>query len=367
MDDNHSVSQQMKDTQAAHNSHQSIPTRLPPLKYIPLPQILLQHEYNLADQGWTTITYEDNDTVPDPLFHTSQALFEACKSFFSQPPSYKKTFKSDERGSEAGFVSIPGEKEFLTLRDLQSTPQELRDPATAFWAQAGKLLNELLGCVSESLGLPGQTLTAFSEPCTAMRENETATLLRLFRYEGDGDEKEGIVAEAHRDLGLLSLVIGDKPGLEVWDRYSASWFSIERTYFVPAASLLVGRQLSWLSNGRYASGQHRVRSYNRSFRIGSTPSTTSQLCANPPSENYRYSIVFVLRAHSPVPIDTDDLTTSITGPFPRSIKGKTARDLFRHIHRTAFNINAPVQEREEQRRKMASKKGGELVQSIGLG
>ena len=33
---------------------------------------------------------------------------------------------------------------------------------------------------------------------------------------------------AHGDLGLLSLVIGDTPGLEVWDHYSQGWFALAR-------------------------------------------------------------------------------------------------------------------------------------------
>lgn len=188
---------QVKDGVASSASPQ-----LPPLIYIPYPQILPEHEFNLADQGWSTITYADDDestAQPDPLFRTSQALFQACKTFFSQPEAYKKSFTpamtAKSQASEAGFCAVPGEKEFITLRDLQSTPDELREPAMAFWREAGGLLSELLGCVSESLGLPRSLLTAYSEPCSALHEQRTATLLRLFRYEGHAAEKGGIVAE----------------------------------------------------------------------------------------------------------------------------------------------------------------------------
>lgn len=66
---------------------------------------------------------------------------------------------------------------------------------------------------------------------------------------------------AHSDLGLLSLVHGDQPGLEVWDRYSQDFFPLERSYTTPKATLLVGAQLARLTNIRYVPGGHQVRSY----------------------------------------------------------------------------------------------------------
>jgi hypothetical protein len=75
-------------------------------------------------------------------------------------------------------------------------------------------------------------------------------MLRLFRYNVDG-ERSKIVAEgnerpivqvnivlkifehilltfilAHRDLGLLTLVISDTPGLEVCDQHGRLWFPL---------------------------------------------------------------------------------------------------------------------------------------------
>jgi len=220
-------------------------------------------------------------------------------------------------------------------------PEELRDAAIEFWAQAGKLLNEILGGVARSLGLEEEKLVRFSGLGVVLGNEKVATMLRLFRYEGEGAK---IVAEAHKDLGLLSLVIGDTPGLEVWNRHANRWFDIERRYSEPAASLLVGRQLERLSNGKYRAGGHRVVSYPSSYATQTNP------------KNYRYSIVFILRAHSPVEIDTDELTTSITGRFEKSLRGVTARELFREIKLGHFNINTGVKERDEQKRKLAVKK-----------
>lgn len=252
-------------------------------------------------------------------------------------------------------------------------PEELKDAASAFWAHAGKLLNELIAKIADTLDLPAEALTAYSEPCGMLGSERTATMLRLFRYEGMNDREIRTVAEGmavlcvtefncrpvcldfdlltyilgHRDLGLLSLVIGDTPGLEVWDRYAKSWFEVERSYFTPAASLLGGRQLERLSNGRYRSGGHRVMAYPKPLGHETDPT--------PSRKKFRYSIVFVLRAHHPVPIDSDNLTTDITGKFPLPIKDITAHQLFRDLESAHYNVNTGIQEREEQRRKLASK------------
>jgi hypothetical protein len=148
-------------------------------------------------------------------------------------------------------------------------------------------------------------------------------------------------------------VNGDTPGLEVWDRHVQQYFQIERTYERPAGSLLVGRQLERLSNGRYRSGGHLVRSYPDSIPPPDAPISMEPIV---PPRTYRFSIVFVLRAHSPIPVDTDNLTTSITGRFKRPLKDITAQELFRSIQSAHFNINTHIPEREEQRRRLAEQK-----------
>jgi hypothetical protein len=48
-------------------------TLLPPLKPLDLPKILLEHQFALSDQGWTTITY---DGPSDTLYQSSQKLHQ---------------------------------------------------------------------------------------------------------------------------------------------------------------------------------------------------------------------------------------------------------------------------------------------------
>lgn len=172
--------------------------------------------------------------------------------------------------------------------------------------------------------------------------NKTATMLRLFRYEG---QQPKVVAEPHSDLGLLSVVVGNVPGLEVWDAHG--WFDVEREVLragMRGASLLVGRQLERLSNNRYAAGGHRVVSY------GAPGGETS-------GPHYRYSIVFVLRAYEPVVVDSEALETDVTGKWDVPLRGVSAGQMYEEIRGRHYNINIEVGEREKQRRDIAKKKG----------
>lgn len=305
----------------------------PPLKRVELPLILPEHQYNLADQGWSTITFEQENEI----YQSLQRLFTASKEFFDQPLEEKQKFLS-KLGSEEGWSRIEGEKEFITLRQLGFTPDVLKEPASAAWSNVGKLLNEMLVVIAESLELPPDTFTVFSEPCTKLDNERRATMMRLFRYE---NYEPKVVAEPHNDLGLLSLVIGDTPGLETWNKYTRSFFPVERSHSGPAASVLVGRQLQRFSNNRYVPGGHLVRSY-----------------PDYQDRKYRFSIVFVLRAHWPVIIDTDKMTSRITGPHSDLIKGETAEELFARIRNAHYNINTGLKERDEQKQKLREVKGG---------
>ncbi|KAF2688322.1 hypothetical protein K458DRAFT_358967 [Lentithecium fluviatile CBS 122367] len=343
----------------------------PPLIPSPLPLVLPQHQPALSQLGWTTITFpqpqsqlqissqtQPHELAPDPapgphpLQSASQALFAAAQQFFDQPTSLKEKWKH-RLGSEEGWSKIPGEKEFITLRTLAYTPDLLKAPAKRYWDLMGAHLSSTLGRISTSLSLPDgetQDLRRFVGPYAVMgaaENSKTATMLRIFRYEGWAPK---IVAEPHADLGLLSCVVGDVPGLEVWN--GREFFDVERRYGDGGgqATVLVGRQLERFSNGRFPAGGHRVVSY------GAAPPTP------PPSSDeprYRHSIVFVLRAHEPVVIDSKALETQITGSWDDPVFGITAGELYEQIRRAHFNINIGVEEREEQRRKVLARKGGE--------
>ena len=172
----------------------------PPLRPLDLPKILLEHQFALSDQGWSTVTY---DGPNDSLYNSSEALFKAGRAFFDRPASYKEGFKT-ANGSEEGWSRVEGEKEFITLRILDNTPEEFKEAASAYWRIAGEYLNQLMGYIARSLGLPAGALTAFSEPCIELGPERTATMLRIFRYEGfEGDESKIVAERKSGTLGPL--------------------------------------------------------------------------------------------------------------------------------------------------------------------
>lgn len=353
--------------ESQQQQHDQQDTR-PPLIHAPVPLVLPQHQQALTKLGWTTISFPNDASehastnsvssapAPAPGAHPLQAayeaLFAASQTFFALPDSEKAQWKH-RLGSEEGWSKIPGEKEFITLRSLAYCPDVLRAPAQRYWALMGQHCASTLGRMSIALGLPdaeNEGLRQFVGPCARMPETEdgkTATMLRLFRYEG---WEAKVVAEPHADLGLLSVVVGDVPGLEVWD--GAAWFDVERAVQRgggKGATMLVGRQLERLANKRFVAGGHRVVAYGG---LGASSESGTEVEKNA----YRHSIVVVLRAHEDTIIRSEALETDVTGKWAQPMDGETAGELYEMIKRQHFNINVDVEEREAQRRRLQEKK-----------
>jgi hypothetical protein len=351
----------------------------PPLIPAPLPLVLPEHQQTLPSLGWTTITFPNSSAHspfpsteseflspspgPHPLQTAYENLFAASQAFFAQAEEQKKEWKH-RLGSEEGWSSIPGEKEFITVRTLAYCPEVLREPAKRYWGLVGRHCESTLSRIETSLGLSDGALTDFVGPCGTIQEQEegkTATMLRLFRYEG---WEAKVVAEPHADLGLLSVVVGDVPGLEVWD--GMNWFAVEKEVKdagMRGATKLGGRQLERLSNGRYPAGGHRVVAYGSSPSsklISAAASTITENGGKKEEEgrkHYRYSIVFVLRAHEPVLINSSSLETPITGKWAEPMDGVMAGKFYEKIRGQHFNINIDLDEREKQRNKVKTIKG----------
>lgn len=129
-----------------------------------------------------------------------ESLFDASKAFFALPSTIKEQYATGGiDGSEEGYSSIKGEKEFITLRrnDAKHCPEVLKTSVENAWESVFRVLNEGLRGVETELDLPATSLTRFAEPCLKMDERARATMIRLFRYEND---EAKVVAE--RKFGL---------------------------------------------------------------------------------------------------------------------------------------------------------------------
>ena len=313
--------------------------------------------YSLATQGYTTFPI----SLRPALHDAASTLFDVSRLFFALPQSIKSQFQvlaGNEQGSEEGWSRVVGEKELITLRRGGDTcPPAVESPGKVLWGECGALLQEMVRGTEESLGLPQCTLDGVVAPECTMPERNAArveSLLRMFRYERrsevddaaaphdeEASGKGRLVSEPHRDLGLLSLVIGASPGLEVFDTTVGCWVPIEQPPHAGpglTATILVGETLTRLTNGRYAPGRHRVF----------VPSASSSLPTTDDS-HYRYSLVFALRPHANAIISTPSLTTPVTGGFQHPLIDVRARELFAAIAQSHWNVNTGRKAREAQR------------------
>ncbi|CAF9921429.1 MAG: hypothetical protein HETSPECPRED_004539 [Heterodermia speciosa] len=303
----------------------------------------------LASEGFLPLILAGHKGMPEAysnLFHSSRQFFDLPEDSF-----HKTTFQaaSGSAASEEGYSDLPGEKSILTVKSISRCPELLKQQVETAWNMTGALLLDITRQIASTLGLQLNVFDPFVEPCSVLpREKRTPTLLRMFRYIRPQEGEATINAERHKDIGLLSLVIGHSPGLEVLDTATGLWKAIESEEFVPegakirsgglTATLLVGETMSLLTRGRYKAGVHRV------------------LCAPDREHAYRFSIVYTLRP-AVAPLYTKDFESEIVGHFApeEEMDGQSSKELFERIRSSHWNVNVVKDLREEQQKRLRAK------------
>ncbi|KAI4114450.1 MAG: hypothetical protein LQ345_004770 [Seirophora villosa] len=280
----------------------------------------------LANKGYLALD------IPKPLSTAVSELFDHTRDFFTLSTSDKQSRYPSAEGTELGYYQIPREKEYLTYRHCPSissrTPLDLA--AASLWSLAAPFLHRILSDLSLALDIPLSAWDPLLDGCLSMPngpQETTPTLLRLFNYFPASG-----AAERHTDTGLLTLCIGTAPGLEVWSPASSSsatnfgsspegdWISAH-----PHPTILVGKTLQWLSNGRLVAGPHRV--------VASSEGRQSIVFALRPSLRRRYF----------------DLN-----PFgERSVVDLVG--VWGQIRGSVFNVNAQTAIRTEQKERMRAR------------
>jgi hypothetical protein len=341
-----------------HHAPESVTTNLryaPPPGPPPFNPRLVEFPFLSSEQVLTLYSqgYSRVHLPPDhPVVAAAATLFSASHDFFAEPLEHKKQFHLSKlqggngQCSEEGWFHVEGEKEMLTVhRSGQLCPPEVTDEARNLWQECGTFMQQMMRSVEESLNLEiGSFDDIVKEECALPVEDLHETLLRMFRYERT--EEPRLVAEQHRDIGLLSLVIGSSPGLEVWDARARRWVAIEEDGDDTGNTggltftFLIGQMLTSLTNMRYKSGVHRV------FVPAANASSSTD------DARYRYSLVFALRPYKEAIINTSKLTSDITGDFWEPLENVKAQTLFKAITNAHWSVNGGVAEREAQRLKL---------------
>ena len=313
--------------------------------------------HSLAAQGYLPLALADYPGMVEAysnLFSKSYEYF-ALPSDSPQKTNYQAV--SGPAASEEGYSKIPGEKSIITTRTSNQCPEVLRDDLKKAWDLTGAFMETTMSAIAGTLGLKEDVFAPFVTPCATLTETKTPTQLRMFRYDRPTGTEATVNASKHKDLGLLSLVIGHSPGLEVLDVTKNAWVPIEEDAFLPpdsktrsgglTATLLGGETLAFLSRGNYKAGIHRV------------------VCAPVEASNgdpFRFSIVYPLRPAA-APLWTKNFECEITGKFEEGERseGTSIGRLFDRIMRSHWNINAAKEVREKQREDQRRKREESLV------
>jgi len=196
------------------------------------------------------------------------------------------------------------------------------------WREAAVFLHRILCDIARASDLPPSVWDDILDGTLTMPDDEsqvTYTLMRLFRY----FPTTGFAAE-HTDLGLLTLCVGDGPGLQVVNRV-ASGSNGKQPVWVDApagthqATVLIGTTLYALSSRTLKPGLHRV--------VG-----------NPDG---RSSVVFALRHSTKHNVDF--------GPFGGE-GSATPQEVWMKVQAGKVNINSVKEKRDLQTAKFAAER-----------
>jgi len=298
---------------------------------------------SLASGGYLPLALAD---MPG-MVEAYSALFTKSHEFFALPADspQKTTYQAvcGPAASEEGYSKIPSEKSILTTRTSTRCPEILHSDLKSAWDLTGAFMSNIIAAIAQTLDLDASVFDPFVVPCTTLTEMKTPTQFRMFRYDRPQGTEPTINAEKHKDLGLLSLVIGHSPGLQVLDVNTSAWIPIENDTALPpgyrtrsgglTATLLGGETLSFLTRGNYKAGVHRV------------------VCdpVSVAGDPFRFSIVYTLRP-AVAPLFTKVFESGITGVFDpqERCEGESSAVLFDRIMRSHWNINAAKEVRERQ-------------------
>ena len=278
----------------------------------PPPLLNTEQIETLARQGWLKV----------PLSATSTAnltkLFTQLSIFCDLPVDQKKATYPEKLLTEFGYYHVQDEKEYVTLRCSQHPESAFETIASRVWRDSSSLLHRVLCDIARAAELPTSVWDQVLDGTLSLPETEndmTPTLLRMFRYEPDSG-----FAGRHVDLGLLTLCVGTKAGLQALDR-DADAETWEDAW---EPTILIGKTLQVLTNGLIRPGVHKVV----------------------PNSEGRNSIVFTLRHSFRHQIDLDRFGGE---------GNVDPKELWEQMKDGVVNINARKDFREKQAAKSAER------------
>jgi hypothetical protein len=248
----------------------------------------------LRDRGYALLdasTATGSRNVPPIL----SGVFGPAKRFFATGDGNKGDQARSDGVLAGYFPAAAGRPEHFIVRPADSDDRSGAADAPDFVAKAalalgkavsdGRALLNALGWAVNSQ--EGEQFVRLLDQRPLPSGERSSSLLKVLNY-GGGNGGGASLLEEHVDRGLLTMVVQQRGGLEVFDQRDEDWKEMP----ADACVLLVGYTLEAASGGAFKAVKHRVR----------TSSSSSS------SEN-RLSLAFQIRARR-------DASVSISGVPP---------------------------------------------------
>lgn len=209
-------------------------------------------------EGYAVIPFLNQDVI--------QKYFKDLKNFDLQSESYKQQFVVQDQ-LENGYAALKNKSVFV-IRNSQ-VPDELTN-FIPYFSFVHVIAVNILKHIEQESNLDSGLLTEAVSKTAMPNTGNSTSLLRLFAYEPS--EEAGMAADAHEDLGLLTIIpCSQIPALEVFSyKQDGKWINLEKTAdaYAPHAVVLVGRTLQQMTKGQYPAALHRViKSAEKRFSI----------------------------------------------------------------------------------------------------
>ncbi|WCJ37031.1 2-oxoglutarate (2OG) and Fe(II)-dependent oxygenase superfamily protein [Euphorbia peplus] len=218
-----------------------------------------------------------NHGVPVELL---EELKEAAHEFFGQEAEKKAVYRKGVSPTplvKYGTSFVPDKEKALEWKDyvsmtytndfeaLQFWPQQCKEASLEYLRTSMKMVRELLEVLIEKLGVTID-IEETIEAITGMK------MVNMNYYPTCPNPELTVGVGRHSDLGTLTILLQDGIGglyvkveEDIGSNKTGDWMEIPP---IPGALVInVGDTLQMLSNGRYKSAEHRVRTTNIKSRV----------------------------------------------------------------------------------------------------
>ena len=244
-----------------------------------------------APCGWTT---------PFHARETVGAARQAADRFFALESAAKNLTFGACAGQD-GFSRVASGKEMVVLSGREVP--DILSPVVPFWRACHRQAIGLLADMALSLQIAPERLLEIA-PTDPQAGPGGGSVLRLIRHPG---ARRGLATGWHQDSGLLSLVLKtSEPALRTTPAPWRDLVHLEEEAPADSVMVLAGQAMAELSNGRVGACLHSVAATRRP----------------------RLSLVYHLRPRPDAWIDSDLLTSPVTGSFARPFR-LSGEDFFR--------------------------------------